>query len=109
MAGKQRRGMGGGAMRAFRWFLGDNDLAVPLVDPATGACSDGLHPDRSSENKGAELVLSYLLGLSEIRRFVRAGVGPDRAEAASAPRRSAPDLSNRNAKDLRGLFVNPCS
>ena len=58
-----------GAMRAFRWFIGDNDLGVPLVDQATGACADGLHPDRASQNKGAESVLSYLLGLSEIRRF----------------------------------------
>jgi len=60
-----------GALRAFSWFLGDNDLACPLVDPATGSCSDGLHPDRPSENKGAESVLSYLLGLTEIRRFMR--------------------------------------
>ena len=59
-----------GAMRAFRWFIGDNDLGVPLVDQATGACADGLHPDRPSQNKGAESVLSYLLGLSEIRRFL---------------------------------------
>ena len=71
------------AMRAFGWFLGENDLAVPLVDPATGGCSDGLHPDRASENQGAESVLSYLIGLIEIRSFMRAGVGADRTEAAS--------------------------
>ena len=50
-----------GAKRAFDWFLGKNDLQTALVDPATGSCSDGLHPDRANENKGAELVLSYLL------------------------------------------------
>lgn len=71
-----------GAMRAFGWFLGDNDLAVPVADLETGSCSDGLHPDRPSENKGAESVLSYLLGLAEIRKFMRAGLGPDRAEPA---------------------------
>jgi glycosyltransferase involved in cell wall biosynthesis len=59
------------AMRAFGWFLGDNDLQTPLIDPDTGGCSDGLHPDRPNENKGAESVLSYLLGLAEIRRFKR--------------------------------------
>lgn len=74
----------GGAMLAFRWFLGDNDLAVPLADPTTGSCSDGLHPDRASENKGAESVLSYLLGLADIRRFMRADITPDRAEVASS-------------------------
>jgi hypothetical protein len=59
-----------GAMRAFRWFIGDNDLGLPLADQATGACADGLHPDRPSQNKGAESVLSFLLGLSEIRGFL---------------------------------------
>jgi glycosyltransferase involved in cell wall biosynthesis len=60
-----------GAMRAFAWFLGENDLQTTLIDPDTGSCSDGLHPDRPNENKGAESVLSYLLGLAEIRRFKR--------------------------------------
>ena len=61
-----------GAMRAFDWFLGENDLRTSLIDPETGSCSDGLHPDRANENKGAELVLSYLLGLVEIRELRRA-------------------------------------
>ncbi len=58
-------------MRAFGWFLGENDLQTTLIDPDMGRCSDGLHPDRPNENKGAESVLSYLLGLVEIRRFKR--------------------------------------
>ena len=60
-----------GAVRAFGWFLGENDLQTQLVDPDTGSCSDGLHPDRPNENKGAESLLSYLLGLVEIRQFKR--------------------------------------
>ena len=59
-----------GATRAFEWFLGENDLQTALIDPDTGSCSDGLHPDRPNENKGAESVLSYLLGLVEIRQFM---------------------------------------
>ena len=42
------------ALRAFEWFLGENDLQTLLIDPETGSCSDGLHPDRRNENKGAE-------------------------------------------------------
>ena len=57
------------ARRAFAWFLGENDLAIPLVDVATGSCRDGLHPDRANENRGAESVLSYLLGLTAMRRL----------------------------------------
>jgi glycosyltransferase involved in cell wall biosynthesis len=58
------------AMRAFAWFLGENDLQTALIDPNTGSCSDGLHPDRANENKGAESALSYLLALVEIRQFM---------------------------------------
>jgi glycosyltransferase involved in cell wall biosynthesis len=60
------------AERAFAWFLGANDLSTPLVDLETGACRDGLHPDRANENRGGESVVSYLLGLSEIRQLARA-------------------------------------
>jgi hypothetical protein len=59
------------ATRAFGWFLGENDLQTPLIDPDTGGCLDGLHPDRPNENKGAESALAYLLGLVEIRRYKR--------------------------------------
>ncbi len=59
-----------GATRAFGWFLGENDLQTALIDPDTGSCSDGLHPDRPNGNKGAESVLSYLLGLVEMRQFM---------------------------------------
>ncbi|WP_413990814.1 glycosyltransferase family 4 protein [Labrys okinawensis] len=61
----------GDATRIFAWFLGSNDLSVPLVDPRTGSCSDGLHPDRANENKGGESVLSYLISLAEIRQLAR--------------------------------------
>jgi hypothetical protein len=71
-----------GATRAFGWFLGENDLRTPLVDPDTGSCCDGLHPDRPNENKGAESVLSYLLGLVEIRQ-VKLTAGAGRARPVS--------------------------
>ena len=71
-----------GAMRAFDWFLGGNDLQTSLVDPDTGGCLDGLHPDRPNENRGAESAVSYLLGLAEIRQFARAGVATSPAELA---------------------------
>ena len=54
-------------MRAFAWFLGNNDLSISLIDLETGSCCDGLHPDRVNENRGGESVVSYLLGLAQIR------------------------------------------
>jgi glycosyltransferase involved in cell wall biosynthesis len=55
------------AQRVFRWFLGKNDLHVPLYDAATGGCRDGLHPDRINENQGAESTLSFLMALLELQ------------------------------------------
>ena len=55
------------AWSAFRWFLGKNDLQVPLYDAATGGCRDGLHPDRVNENQGAESTLSFLMALLEMQ------------------------------------------
>ena len=55
------------AWSAFNWFLGDNDLQLPLYDSATGGCRDGLHPDRVNENQGAESTLSFLMALLEMR------------------------------------------
>ena len=42
------------AQRVFRWFLGKNDLQIPLYDATTGGCKDGLHPDHINENQGVE-------------------------------------------------------
>jgi glycosyltransferase involved in cell wall biosynthesis len=60
------------AETAFAWFMGHNDLAVPLADPETGACRDGLHRDRANENRGGESVLSYMLALTQMRGHRRA-------------------------------------
>jgi glycosyltransferase involved in cell wall biosynthesis len=62
------------AARAFAWFFGSNDLSVALVDPHTGSCRDGLHPDRANENRGGESVVCYLLGLAEMRQLARVNI-----------------------------------
>jgi glycosyltransferase involved in cell wall biosynthesis len=55
------------ARTALNWFLGANDLQLPLYDSVTGGCRDGLHPDRANENQGAESTLSFLMALIEMR------------------------------------------
>ena len=64
------------ATKVFSWFLGNNDLSIALVDPETGSCRDGLHPDRANENRGGESVVCYLLGLAEIRQLARVSINP---------------------------------
>ena len=59
------------AAGALEWFFGANDLSIALIDPRTGSCCDGLHPDRANENYGGESVVSYLLALAEARRLTR--------------------------------------
>ncbi len=54
------------AWSAFNWFLGDNDLQLPLYDSVTGGCRDGLHPERANQNQGAESMLSFLMALLEM-------------------------------------------
>ncbi len=53
--------------RAFEWFLGRNDLGLPVYDYATGGCHDGLHPDGVNGNEGAESTLAFLSALLTMR------------------------------------------
>ena len=66
--------------------------STPLVDLETGSCCDGLHPGRANENRGGESVVSYLLGLAEMRRLARCA--GDRSEACAAARFHAAESIN---------------
>jgi glycosyltransferase involved in cell wall biosynthesis len=68
------------AQRVFRWFLGKNDLQVPLYDAETGGCRDGLHPDRVNENQGAESTLSFLMALLDMQAAKVASVEGEHQE-----------------------------
>ncbi len=73
------------SQRAFEWFLGRNDLRLPLYDPVTGGCRDGLHPDRANENQGAEATLTFLLALVEMRACIGAQPAEKTHELLSQP------------------------
>jgi hypothetical protein len=72
------------AQRVFHWFLGKNDLHVPLYDPTTGGCRDGLHPDRVNENQGAESTLSFLMALLEMQAAKAANVDEQHMEMSNS-------------------------
>jgi glycosyltransferase involved in cell wall biosynthesis len=82
------------AERAFAWFMGGNDLSEMLVNPETGSCLDGLHPERPNENQGAESVLSYLLALSELSHAQqsRSETSPNRLRPSPEPRSELVDF-----------------
>jgi glycosyltransferase involved in cell wall biosynthesis len=46
--------------RCYMWFMGANDLSVPLVNFTTHGCHDGLQRNGVSQNQGAESTLSWL-------------------------------------------------
>jgi hypothetical protein len=46
--------------RAWSWFLGNNDIGVPMFDPQTGGGYDGLHDRGPNMNQGAESTISML-------------------------------------------------
>jgi len=45
--------------RAYAWYIGSNDLGLPLGSPTDGGCFDGLMSDRVNLNQGAESVLAF--------------------------------------------------
>jgi glycosyltransferase involved in cell wall biosynthesis len=59
------------AQRCFEWFLGRNDLNVPLYDFITGGCRDGLHCTGVNENQGGESTLSWLISLASMHLLKR--------------------------------------
>jgi glycosyltransferase involved in cell wall biosynthesis len=54
------------AYRCLDWFQGDNELHISLYDHTTGGCRDGLQPQGTNENQGAESTLSWLMALLNI-------------------------------------------
>ncbi len=57
------------AVMCFNWFLGQNDLNIPLYDPKTGGCRDGLTADGVNQNEGAESTLAWLLSLMTLQKL----------------------------------------
>ncbi len=52
--------------KAFDWFLGENDLRMPVYDFKTKGCHDGLTAGGVNSNQGAESTLSFFLSLLTI-------------------------------------------
>lgn len=85
------------ARLAFEWFLGRNDLGLPLYDSRTGGCRDGLHEDRVNENQGAESTLAWLLALAETKLLESSLAAYDKTiEIGSPPSVSTSSEGSRN-------------
>jgi len=60
------------AERAYGWFLGANDLDLPLASMADGGCFDGLMPTGLNRNQGAESILALQLASCAISGLLTA-------------------------------------
>jgi hypothetical protein len=72
------------ANRAYRWYLGQNDLDLPLATTQDGGCFDGLMPTGVNRNQGAESILALQLAgctISGLAKRAESVAGPDRAVA----------------------------
>ena len=61
------------AERAYAWYLGANDIGVPVASLADGGCFDGLMSDRVNRNQGAESVLAYQFACCAMARMAEKG------------------------------------
>ncbi|MDX3900019.1 MAG: glycosyltransferase family 4 protein [Sphingobium sp.] len=74
------------ADNAYRWFLGQNDLSLPLATPADGGCYDGLTPLGVNENQGAESLLALQMASCAMNGlFDRASIVPKTVQAEMEP------------------------
>ncbi|MGK2908337.1 MAG: glycosyltransferase family 4 protein [Sphingobium sp.] len=62
------------AHQAYRWYLGDNDLSLPLATRSDGGCYDGLTPTGVNRNQGAESLLALQLASCAMNRLSQAEI-----------------------------------
>ena len=72
------------AKRAYGWFLGDNDLDLPLATSADGGCFDGLMPAGLNRNQGAESILAL-----QLANCAMGGLGKAHVTVPDTPRQAA--------------------
>ena len=72
------------AERAYGWFLGANDLDLPLASADDGGCFDGLMPGGLNRNQGAESILALQLASCAISGLGKTMAGVPETVSAAA-------------------------
>ncbi|MEM6551945.1 MAG: glycosyltransferase family 4 protein [Planctomycetota bacterium] len=81
------------------WFLGNNDVRLPLYDPNTGGCYDKLLPHGLDENQSAEATIAWLMSLLSLYEHEDPKAEPDAPPPLSntAPPPAAEPVSTASA------------
>ena len=59
-----------GVSRAVAWFIGANDMQIPMYDRQTGGGYDGLERDGRNDNQGAESTIALISTLQQGIRLI---------------------------------------
>ena len=86
--------------KAFDWFLGANDLYIPLYNFRSKGCYDGLTQDGVNLNQGAESMLSFLSSLLSV---VESYALIDNVKSSKSVSRQQAKLSEQSAKKARPI------
>jgi glycosyltransferase involved in cell wall biosynthesis len=92
------------AILCHRWFLGANDLQLPMYNPKNGGCYDGLMEHGVNQNQGAESTLAYWLSHLTVAELLQ----QRKPETAAKPDAKIKHLSQRQT-DGEGMQVLPSS
>ncbi|MGD2095775.1 MAG: glycosyltransferase, partial [Phycisphaerales bacterium] len=86
--------------KAFDWFLGQNELHIPLYDFRTKGCYDGLLRDGVNTNQGAESTLSFMLSLLAI---VESYVLVDKTQGRKGAPLQGTNITEKTTKKARPI------
>lgn len=81
--------------KAFDWFLGENDLHIPLYNFRTKGCYDGLTEEGVNLNQGAESMLSFLLSILSV---VESYALLDKVKSSKSESRQPANFTNQTIK-----------
>ncbi len=95
------------ARRCFEWFIGKNDLNIPVYNYENGGCHDGLESNGVNENMGAESTLSWLISLLTMHEVLgEQALIQEQSHKASDETRLAGNLAFGNSAQKRqDMFV----
>ncbi len=90
----------GYAVTAMDWFYGRNVLRMPLYNPHSGGCHDGLIARGVNSNQGAESTLVYLMAQLNLYEQAPEFFTPDLPEVPEEPEKSAEHLGHSRDETL---------
>ncbi len=91
--------------KAFEWFLGENDLHIPVYDFRTKGCCDGLMAGGVNINQGAESMVSFLMSLLAVREGYATVERIEGSKEAALREREAVDRRQKKVSMIKDILT----